>query len=202
MDTVFFDIDSQIDFVYPAGSLYVPGAERIVAEIAKLNHYAAAHGHLVISTIDAHAEDDPEFKAWPPHCVVGTTGQQKPAVTLLDARQVVPNRVVPNRKFEFAGAEQILLEKQTFNCFTNVNLPGLLRQWNARRYVVYGVVTEICVRMALEGLLKTDSLLKAGQRVELVIDAVRSLDSDAAGQMMAWFTGQGGLLTTVAQVQK
>ena len=27
MKTVFFDIDTQIDFVFPAGALYVPGAE-------------------------------------------------------------------------------------------------------------------------------------------------------------------------------
>ena len=30
MKTVFFDIDTQIDFVYPAGALYVPGAEHIL----------------------------------------------------------------------------------------------------------------------------------------------------------------------------
>ncbi len=191
MDTVFFDIDTQIDFVYPAGSLYVPGAEHIVTEIARLNQHAAAQGHLVISTMDAHAENDVEFQAWPPHCVAGTTGQQKPAATLLDSRQIMPNT-----KTAFTGAKQILLEKQTFDCFTNVNLPDLLKLWNARRFVVYGVVTEICVRMALEGLLKT------GQRVELVTDAVRSLNPKAAEEMAAWFTGQGGVLTTVAEVTK
>ena len=26
----FFDIDTQIDFLFPAGSLYVPGAERLL----------------------------------------------------------------------------------------------------------------------------------------------------------------------------
>ena len=30
MNTVFFDVDTQIDFLYPAGALYVPGAESIV----------------------------------------------------------------------------------------------------------------------------------------------------------------------------
>ena len=74
MKTVFFDIDTQIDFVYPAGALYVPGAERIVPVIAELNRRAA----LVISTMDAHSEDDPEFQIYPHHCVVGTAGQQKP----------------------------------------------------------------------------------------------------------------------------
>ena len=190
-DTIFFDIDSQIDFVYPAGSLYVLGAEHIVREIASLNQYAAGQGHLVVSTMDAHTENDIEFKAWPPHCVVGTTGQQKPTATLLHSHQVIPNGPT-----KFGGAKQILLEKQTFDCFTNINLPGLLKQSNARRFVVYGVVTEICVRMALEGLLKT------GQRVELVTDAVRSLNARAAEEITAWFSAEGGLLTTTAQVKQ
>ena len=42
MKSVFFDIDTQIDFLYPAGALYVPGAERILPAIEHLNHYAAA----------------------------------------------------------------------------------------------------------------------------------------------------------------
>ena len=40
MKTAFFDVDTQIDFLYPAGALYVPGAERIVPAIAALNRYA------------------------------------------------------------------------------------------------------------------------------------------------------------------
>ncbi len=41
MKTVFFDIDTQIDFLYPAGSLYAPGAEAIVDRVAALNRFAA-----------------------------------------------------------------------------------------------------------------------------------------------------------------
>ena len=33
MKTLFFDIDSQLDFLYPAGALYVPGAERVAPAI-------------------------------------------------------------------------------------------------------------------------------------------------------------------------
>jgi hypothetical protein len=29
MKTVFFDVDTQIDFLYPAGALYVPGGETV-----------------------------------------------------------------------------------------------------------------------------------------------------------------------------
>ena len=188
MKTVFFDVDTQIDFLYPAGALYVPGAETIVGKIAALNQYAARNGIVVISDVDAHTEDDAEFKAWPPHCVAGTAGQQKPAATLLEKRIVIPN--VPTG-LAFDGVQQVLLEKQTLDCFSDVNLPGLLKRLGAERYVVYGVVTEICVKFAAEGLLKT------GKRVELVTDAVRSLNDAAAAEMLASFTARGGVLTTV-----
>ena len=187
MKTVFFDVDTQIDFLYPAGALYVPGAESIVSRVAGLNRYAAAQGIPVISTMDAHSENDPEFRDWPPHCVVDTAGQQKPAQTLLEKRARVPN--LPGRA-DCDGAQQILLEKQALDCFTNVNLPALLERFDAQGYVVYGVVTEICVRYAALGLLKT------GARVEIVTDAVRSLNPEASAAFLAEFTAAGGVLTT------
>ena len=191
MRTVFFDVDTQIDFLYPAGALYVPGAEMIVDRIAALNRFAASRGIPVISDMDAHAEDDPEFRDWPPHCVAGTAGQAKPASTLLEKRVRVSN--TPGLP-ALDGAQQILLEKQTLDCFTNVNLPELLDRLAADRYVVYGVVTEICVKFAAMGLLNT------GARVELVTDAVRSLNDADRDQFLAAFTAAGGVLTTSAQV--
>src|SRR5450755_3972442 len=56
MSALFIDVASQLDFLCPAGALYVPGAERIVPAIAELNRYAAARGIPVLSTVDAHAE--------------------------------------------------------------------------------------------------------------------------------------------------
>ena len=41
MKTVYFDVDTQLDFVYPSGALYVPGAEQIVDRIVHLNQQAA-----------------------------------------------------------------------------------------------------------------------------------------------------------------
>ena len=181
MKTVFFDIDTQIDFVYPAGALYVPGAEHILPVIGELNR----HAPLVISTMDAHAEDDPEFQIYPHHCVVGTTGQHKPAITLLDKRATLPAT---------GDARQLILEKQKLDCFSSPHLGPLLAQLNADRYVVYGVVTEICVRFAAFGLLKT------GKPVEVVTDAVKALDEQAVAEMFREFTAAGGRLTTAAAV--
>jgi len=191
--TVFFDVDTQMDFLYPSGALYVPGAEQIIGEIGALNRFAGSHGIPVVSTMDAHAEDDLEFRAWPPHCVAGASGQRKPEETLLTQRLVVPNVDLPEGgTFSLDRVQQILLEKQTFDCFTNVNLPELLERMEAERYVVYGVVTEICVKFAAWGLLKTR------KRVELVADAVRSLNDAASAEMLASFVAAGGVVTNVS----
>jgi nicotinamidase/pyrazinamidase len=193
MKTVFFDVDTQLDFLYPAGALYVPGAEKIVEQIAALNRFAGAQGIPLVSTMDAHTENDPEFQTWPPHCVAGSIGQHKPEATLLSRRVTLPN--TPG-VVDLESAQQILLEKQTFDCFTNVNLARLLERLGAERYVVYGVVTEICVKLAAWGLLKT------GKRVELVTDAVRSLSDAASADMAGAFLAAGGVLTTVSVVTR
>src|SRR6202046_102180 len=178
MKTVFFDIDTQIDFVYPAGALYVAGAEHILPVIGELNRRAPA----LVSTMDAHSEDDPEFQIYPHHCVAGTTGQHKPALTLLDQRATVPSAQ--------ADVRQWILEKQKLDCFSSPHLAPLLAQLQADRYVVYGVVTEICVRHAAFGLLQT------GKPVEIVTDAVKALDEQKALEMFSEFTAAGGQLTT------
>src|ERR1039458_6890636 len=151
MRTIFFDIDSQLDFLYPAGALYVPGAERIVPAIARLNRHAMAHGIPVVSTTDAHTENDPEFQVWPAHCVAGTMGQHKAESTLLGKRVVAPNR---DCRLALDGAEQIIVEKQHVDAFTAPNMGRIVELLAADACVVYGVVTEICVLFAARGLLK------------------------------------------------
>ncbi len=191
MRTAFFDVDTQMDFLYPAGALYVPGAEFVEHAAARLNRYAAQHGAMVIATMDAHAENDIEFRDWPAHCVAGTLGRRKPAATLLDQRVVVSNAI---GELRLAGVEQVLLEKQTFNCFSNPQLLAILRHLQPERCVVYGVVTEICVQFAAMGLLAT------GLPVSIVSDAVKELDAAKRDAFYAEFQDHGGALTTIAEV--
>jgi nicotinamidase/pyrazinamidase len=191
MKTVFFDIDTQIDFLFPAGALYVPGAERLLPALAQLTRYAAEHLIPVVASMDAHAEDDPEFQLWPPHCVAGTQGQRKPADLLLERRVTIPT--TPG-EYAIEGAQQIVVEKQALDVFSNPNLPRLLEQLEADRYVVYGVATEYCVRCAITGLLKT------GARVELVGDGVQEIDAAGAQLTLSEFAAAGGCLTTLAEV--
>jgi nicotinamidase/pyrazinamidase len=189
MKTVFFDIDTQIDFLFPAGALYSDGAEKIIGTVAKLNHHAAKHKIPLISTMDAHSENDPEFGEWPHHCVVDTLGQQKPASTLLENRVILPNSPC-----EVTLNDQILLEKQTFSASSNVNFAHLLDVLAADRYVVYGVVTEVCVSLAALGLLET------GKRVEIVTDAICAYDKEKGAAALQEFTAKGGHLTQAGMI--
>ncbi len=157
MKTIFFDVDTQLDFLYPAGALAVPGAQDIVQSLAELTRFAAANRIPIISTADAHTEDDPEFKIWKPHCVADTAGQQKAAGTLLEQRLILSTAVaaLDQIRIGIVDARQIIVEKQMLDCFTNPNLRPLLELLNADRYVVYGVVTELCVQCAAFGLLRS-----------------------------------------------
>ncbi len=191
MKTVYFDIDTQIDFLFPAGSLYVPGAQQLIPALNHLNHHAAKHGHPLVSSMCAHTEDDPEFKQWPAHCVIGTVGQLKPAGTLLEKRTVIG---IAAGDYPTHGAQQILFEKNQLDITTSPNFRPLLTRLAADRYVVYGVVTDYCVRFAALALLKT------GKPVTVVTDAIQTLRAEDSATALNEFTALGGCLATVADV--
>jgi nicotinamidase-related amidase len=79
--------------------------------------------------------------------------------------------VIPNRECELAtcGVAQIIVEKQTVDVFQTHNLLRIIEQLDPDRFVVYGVVTEICVLYAVRGLLKF------GKPVTVVEDATQAL---------------------------
>ena len=193
MKTIFFDIDSQLDFLYPAGALYVPGAERIVPAIERLNRHAAMYDIPVVSTTDAHPENDPEFKVWPAHCVAGTIGQHKAENTLLDKRVVVPNR---DGDLAIEGAQQIIVEKQHVDVFTAPKLAHVIERLNADAFVVYGVVTEICVLFAARGLLKH------GKPLTIVTDAIASLSAEAADLALVEIRAAGGKMALTSEITR
>jgi nicotinamidase/pyrazinamidase len=190
--TVFFDVDTQLDFLFPAGALAIPGAERIVPALGELTRLAVARGIQIISTADAHTEDDPEFKIWKPHCVADTVGQMKTAGTTAGGALVVPMAEWHVKAGETKLPAQVIIEKQSIDCFTNPNLSPLLKAIGADRYVVYGVATEHCVQGALTGLLST------GAQVELVEDAVCGIDPAQVKATLARLVAAGGKLTRVS----
>ena len=168
MHTLYLDIDTQQDFVFRSGALYVPGAERIIERVAELNREAIAAGHTLIATMDAHSENDPEFATWPHHCVNGALGQRKPEQTLVKGMHI--------------------LEKQSINCFSNPKLDAMLNETRIDKAIVYGVVTEICVLHAARGLLDR------GVHVTLIENAIKELNVAAKDHFFAEFRERGGVI--------
>ena len=111
--------------------------------------------------------------------------------TILEKRVVIPNRACD---LAIGGAQQIVVEKQTVDAFAAPNLGRILEQLHADRYVIYGVVTEICVLFAARGLLKT------GKPVVVVTDAIEGLEAKDSERALAEIRAAGGTLTTVGQV--
>lgn len=187
---IFWDVDTQVDFISPGGKLYVPGAEKLIPNWKRLTDFAAQKGILVLGDVDAHRPDDDEFKVFPPHCLAGTPGQQKIPETILPRQYLIPNRQVELRR-DLSAYQQVILEKQTLDVFSNPNIEDLLRLVGKEpEVVVYGVVTECCVDLVARGLLQR------GYRVRLVTDATRHWDEEKARATLKLVSDKGELITT------
>jgi nicotinamidase/pyrazinamidase len=169
---IFVDVDTQTDFISPEGNLYVSGAEKLTSRLERLTRFAVEKEIPILASVDAHAEDDPEFEQFPPHCVKGKPGQEKIPETTAEKTLVVENKKqdIPN-PFE-GDFQQVILEKQDFTFFDNVNATKLIEKLSGRRFIVYGVAQDICVRAAALGLRQM------GQTVDLVEDATAPVDPE------------------------
>ena len=195
---IFWDVDTQVDFMLPRGKLHVPGAERCIPNMKRLTDAAREGRVFIIGDIDTHAPDDPEFERFPPHCIRGTPGAEPIPETRADKVLVIPNRtdaVVPQ---DLSAYQQIILEKQTLNVFDNPNAETVLKLV-ARftdadaEFCIFGVATEYCVRLAARGLLERN------RRVALIRDAMESFRPDNGQKSIEELTSLGARLITTDQ---
>jgi len=165
----FLDVDTQRDFMLPTGALYVPGAERIIPKLRRLFDFARKNDISVLSSVDAHVAEDPEFRQFPPHCVQGTEGQRKIDETLLPRPMVLRNKPIDRNLADLVRKyQQIVVEKQTLCVFDNPVTERLLKVLPPRA-IVFGVATDYCVKEECLGLRRL------GVQTALVTDAIRAL---------------------------
>ena len=71
-------VDMQNDFAHPDGSLFVTGADSVIAEVNAQIVRSLASGARVVYTRDWHPESTPHFEKdggiWPVHCVADSWG--------------------------------------------------------------------------------------------------------------------------------
>jgi nicotinamidase/pyrazinamidase len=196
-DYIFWEVDVQADFMLPDGALYVPGAEKILPNISKLTNAARRGEVFLVSHGCFHPVGDPEFSQFPPHCLKGTPGAEFVPEGLADKVIRLENDGAAELPEDLHKYQQILLEKQTFDIFETLHADALVeRLGSAAEFVVFGVVTEICVGCAVRGLRKR------GRRVSVVRDAIETLASDAGEEALAEFQRLGARLVTTDEILK
>lgn len=193
-DFVFWEVDVQRDFVLPGGNLYVPGAEKLLPNIRRLTEAARQGKVLLASHGDFHTPNDPEFKIFPRHCVKGTPGSELVPEAITENVARVPNEPDASIPEDLSGYQQILLEKQTLSIFESRHADALVNKLGTKaEFVVFGVVTEYCVSLAVKGLLAR------GRRVAVVTDAIETLKKEEGEKALAEFVRLGARLVTTDQ---
>lgn len=188
-----FDVDTQIDFMDPAGKLYVPRAEEIIPHLVRLMAYARERNIPVVSSADAHTPNDPEFKVWPPHCVIGSRGQQRIQETQLPGAVTVSMHsgpLIPPEKWP----PQIIVEKDVYETAANPEFDAILKALGPRRYVVFGVATEYCVRADVLALRRRNL------PVEVVVDAIKPITKEGGRKALDEMVAAGAHLVSTADV--
>lgn len=177
---LFWNVDTQEDFIDPEGKLYVNGAESIRPMLNQITAYAKANGIRVINTCDYHqinAEEissNPDFVTqFPPHCMANTPGAsfisetdpEHPLIIDWDSELAI----IP----EFDDAvrfRNIVIRKDAFDVFEgNQQTDKILKIINPDCVFVYGVTTNICVDKVVVGLTRR------GFKVVVFEDAIREL---------------------------
>lgn len=167
---IFWEVDTQSDFMLPGGKLYVPRAEKLLPNIRKLTDAARQGRVFLVSHGCYHTKDDPEFATFPPHCIKGTSGAAFVPEALTGKVVTVPNDLRAAVPRDLSSYQQVLLEKQTLDIFQSRHADELLDRLDGdAEFVVFGVVTEYCVQLAAKGLLER------GRRVSVVRDAIETL---------------------------
>jgi len=191
---IFWEVDVQRDFVLPGGKLYVPGAEKLLPNIRRLTDAARQGKVFLVSHGDFHTPNDPEFKAFPPHCVKDTPGSELVPEAITDSVARVCNEPDARLPDDLTRYQQILLEKQTLNIFESRHADELVKKLGTQpEFVVFGVVTEYCVSYAVKGLIER------GRRVALVTDAIETLKREEGEKTVAELVRLGARLTTTDQ---
>jgi nicotinamidase/pyrazinamidase len=191
---VFWEVDTQADFMLPGGKLYVPGAERLLPNIRRLTDAARQGRVFLVSHGCFHSQDDAEFTTFPPHCIKGTLGSAYIPEALTGKVVTVPNEPTSALPADLAQYQQILLEKQTLDIFESRHADELVKRFGKNaEFVVFGVVTEYCVRLAAKGLLDR------GRRVSVVKDAIETLKPEDGARTMAELKALGAKFISTDQ---
>ncbi|MBS9768598.1 MAG: cysteine hydrolase [Flavobacteriaceae bacterium] len=177
---LFWNVDTQVDFMKSDGKLYVQNAEEIEPTLTKLTAFAKENHIKVVNTCDYHNEKSPELSdnpdfvtTFPPHCMQHTEGQK----FVKSTQPKNPIIFEWNKKYTTAEIatmtdehRNIVIRKDLFDVFEgNPNTEHIVKALAPEKIFVYGVATNVCVDFAVKGLAER------GYKVFVIKDAIKEL---------------------------
>ena len=205
--TLFWDVDTQYDFIMPDGKLYAKGAEEIVPVVSDLRAMALDHGCSIIASMDWHDPDNPEIsdqpdfkKTFPAHCIAGTPGAERVGylgnlpIDVIDLDLMNPGELA-----ELVQKEQfhIAIHKEAISVFSNPNTVNLIESASPGRIIVFGMVLEFCVQDTLRGLARFPNV-----ELVLVKDATAGQDPGVGARMLAELQRMGIEITESSRLRE
>jgi len=219
---IFFDVDTQNDFMNSDGALYVPGAEEIKPNLKLLTKHAFGNSIRIFGSLDKHfgtreyKDREGELQRWggpfPDHCMAGTHGFWKiletcppvkshhefPGENVVriphwpPAREDKQSLRCPENLVE--TNDQIYFEKQTYDVFSNPTTEEVLQKAKVNEAVVYGVATDYCVKAAVLGMQEK------GIQTYVVEDAIMGIDSETTKSALEEMARAGAKFVTTKEI--
>ena len=203
--TVFWDVDTQFDFLSPNGALYVPEAETLIPNLQRLTRRAHDLSIPIIADSDDHEWTDaeisanPDFKTtFPPHCMRGTPGAERIPETRQSWTLVAGHQRLSLQEIRVGldrPQARVLILKKTLDVFLNPKTEAILEFLRPESVVVYGVALDFCNRMVIEGLLARGQC-----HIVAVTDATKPIYADGTRAMLAQWEAHGVRLRTTQEV--
>ncbi len=177
---LFWNVDTQIDFIEPTGKLYVKGAEKLKPIFKKITNFAAENKTRVINTCDFHLINSHELSqnpdyltTFPEHCMAGTSGAEFICETRPELPAIVDWMTQLAILPQLANAKQfrnIVIRKDSFDVFEgNPYTERILDLIRPVKVFVYGVAPNVGIDKAVSGLSAS------GCKVFVFEDAIREM---------------------------
>uniref|UniRef100_A0A6H2A4B1 nicotinamidase n=1 Tax=viral metagenome TaxID=1070528 RepID=A0A6H2A4B1_9ZZZZ len=206
---LFWNVDTQKDFMLPGGKLYIKDAEKILPNLAKLTQLAVNKGLIVVSTGDYHSSEDEELSnnpdfinTFPSHCICSEEGSEfvnetYPKLISRHYYAITPNTIGELLTTSLERSKDIILYKNKFDVFKGNNYTDVILEiLKPKEIYIFGVATDFCVKYALEGLLDR------GYRIYLVIDAIKGINEENSKKLIEEWNERGVSLLTTEEVEK
>jgi nicotinamidase-related amidase len=173
--TIFYDVDTQRDFLVLGGSFRIAGAEKVVPVLKAITEFAREQSVRIVCSVDRHVPGDPVLKSWggalPDHCLAETPGEKK-----IDETAPLNPLVLENKEYSsyelrdvLGHTGEIVFQRQQFDALANNSHARAMLRLVLQPYtdiVVYGVFTELCVDREI------NALVGLGPKIHIVKDAI------------------------------